>query len=39
VLQEFPVHDQPGQRIEHACPIDASPDRIGGWREICEGLM
>lgn len=39
VLQESPVNDQPGQRIEHVCPIDASPDRIGGWREICEGLM
>jgi len=39
VLQEFPAQDNAGQQSEHVCPIDASPDRIGGWREICEGLM
>ena len=38
VLQEFPAHDQAGQRSERDCPIAASPDRIGGWREICEQL-
>jgi putative nucleotidyltransferase with HDIG domain len=38
-LQELPAHDQAGQPSEYVCPIDASPDRIGGWREICEQLM
>jgi len=39
VLQEFPTHDQSGQRKQHDSPINASPDRIEGWREICAGLM
>jgi putative nucleotidyltransferase with HDIG domain len=38
-LQEFPVHNQADQRSEYVCPIDASPDRIGGWKELCEQLM
>ena len=39
MLQEFPAHDQSDPQNKHDFPIIASPDRIEGWREICEGLM
>ena len=39
VLQEFPANDQTGQQKQYDSPINASPDRIEGWRGVCEGLM
>ena len=39
VLQEFHLPDQATQQSAQVCPIEVSPDRIGGWRALCEQLM
>jgi putative nucleotidyltransferase with HDIG domain len=38
-LQVFPADDLAHRQSEHDCPFDTSPDRIEGWRGICEQLM
>jgi putative nucleotidyltransferase with HDIG domain len=39
LLKEFSVPEQAARGSEDDYPLPVSPERLGGWRELCAGLM